>query len=184
MYVRIYVLRKQTYASYGIPGTRPRYCAKHREGDMVNLTVKKCEAYGCPMQPNFNFEGQRKARWETPPCRLWGGVVNSRLCCHRVPSSRQKVACIRLVRLYRGYIWLVSLLTTTVMVSIHRLSSIFRRVRFDCVDPGVATSTSWKVWSTCWTGVAPKAAATDSRYTATLGKCRGSRRGAPITALI
>ncbi|CAN0489037.1 unnamed protein product, partial [Hapterophycus canaliculatus] len=50
------------HASYGIEGTRPRYCAKHKNSNMMNLARKKCDFDGCLAQPTFNSSGQKKAR--------------------------------------------------------------------------------------------------------------------------
>lgn len=54
--------QQQTHASYGIEGTRPRYCAKHKTMDMMNLSIKKCGFDGCLAQPSFNFPGEKKPR--------------------------------------------------------------------------------------------------------------------------
>ncbi len=34
-------------AHYNIEGERPKYCSKHKEENMVNVTSKKCEFNSC-----------------------------------------------------------------------------------------------------------------------------------------
>jgi hypothetical protein len=50
-----------TTTSFNLKGCKTgKYCATHREEEMVNVRSKKCEHEGCESAPSFNFKGQKR----------------------------------------------------------------------------------------------------------------------------
>ena len=47
----------QKIPSFGNPGQKARFCAGHKEADMVNVNSQTCHVVGCGKQPNFGNPG-------------------------------------------------------------------------------------------------------------------------------
>lgn len=53
-----------TRASFNFQGeTKGRFCAKHKEPQMVDVKNKHCEADSCNTTPLYNIIGEKKARF-------------------------------------------------------------------------------------------------------------------------
>ena len=51
------------YASFNHSGEKARFCADHKEPNMINVTNKKCEVDGCEKIPTYNVRGKKKGRF-------------------------------------------------------------------------------------------------------------------------
>jgi hypothetical protein len=51
-----------TRASYGLPGEKARWCAKHKDEGALDLGARRCEAGGCATRASYGLPGE-KARW-------------------------------------------------------------------------------------------------------------------------
>lgn len=81
--------------SFNFPGKKvPRFCALHKEKDMINIKTPLCFVEGCPIQPYYNWQGQKKGKFCTT--HKEEGMVNLQLIrtnrvCDR--SGCEKCAC-------------------------------------------------------------------------------------------
>ena len=50
--------------TFNVPGSKARrFCSKHKEEGMMDVTIKKCEHPGCIKQPAFNVPGSKAGRF-------------------------------------------------------------------------------------------------------------------------
>ena len=78
-------------ASFYFNGLKPRYCASHKTGGMVDVVSKRCAFPRCRTRPSFNWEGRKRKFCSSHKSNGMVDVKNKRCAfpgCKKHPAYR------------------------------------------------------------------------------------------------